>query len=114
MNWSLEFFRLSACVKKTGIFPAWYDGLCTGNGNELRINSVSDVLTIVLNVTQIAIAISGGLAILFILLSSIYYIASLGDPGRIKQAKDMIQNTVIGLVVIIMSYAVVNLIAKGL
>ena len=66
------------------------------------------------NITQIAIALAGGLAVLLILVAAIYYIISGGDPGRTKLAKDIIQNTVIGLVVIIAAYAIVSLFANGL
>jgi Type IV secretion system pilin len=111
----LQFFHLanSACGTKTGTLPSLYDGLGCANG-QIQINSVSDVLKIVANVTQIGIMLAGGLAVVAILVAAIYYIVSGGDPGRTKLAKDILQYAVIGLVVIIISYALVSLIANGL
>jgi hypothetical protein len=105
---NLFHFAANGCGTKTGAWPSLYDGLCTGGGTTIVINSVSDVTIVIANVVRIAMAVAGGLAVIFILLASIYYITSNGDPGRIKQAKDIIINTVIGLVLIIMAYAIIS------
>lgn len=117
----LELFRLAgvspstpnACGTQTGLWPSLYSGLeCTSG--DVRINSISDILQIIANITQIALVASGGLAIVFLLVAAVYYIVSAGDPGRTKRAKEIIQYTIVGIVVIIISYAVVRLIALGL
>jgi hypothetical protein len=113
----LHLFRLAAnaCGTSTGFLPSLYDGLqgqCDANGN-FTLNTLSDVLIIVANISRIMIAISGGLAVIVILAAAIYYVTSMGDPGRIKRAKDIIVNTSVGLVVILTAYAVVTFIAKG-
>jgi Type IV secretion system pilin len=109
----LFYFASSACGTKTGVLPSIYDNLGCSNG-QIVITSVHDVLQIITNLTQIALMLSGGLAVVLILVAAIYYVISAGDPGRTKLAKDIIQNTVIGLVVIIAAYAIVNLFASGL
>lgn len=117
MSWpALELFRLAAneCGTSTGVLPSLYKGLCRTGSNEIQIKSVHDVVVVIANVTQILIAVSGGLAVIFLLIASIYYITSTGDPGRTKKARDMIQSTIIGLIIIVMAYAVIGLIAAGL
>jgi hypothetical protein len=109
----LFHFASNACGTKTGVLPSIYDNLGCSNG-QIEIKSVHDVLQIITNLTQIALVLSGGLAVLLILVAAIYYIVSAGDPGRTKLAKDIIQNTVIGLIVIIAAFAIVNLFASGL
>jgi hypothetical protein len=103
-----------ACGAKS-IFPGGpglYDNIPCSNGN-LSITSVSDALVILANIFRILVAISGSLAVLVIILAAIYYITSAGEPARIKRAKDIMQNVAIGLILIIISYAVVTFIAKG-
>jgi hypothetical protein len=108
----LFYFAANECGTKTGKLPSLYKGLCPSG--TVEITSLSDVLKLIANATQIAMGIAGGLAVLLILLASIYYIISVGDPGRTKKAKDIIQYTVFGLVLIIMAYAIVGFIAGGL
>lgn len=114
---ALQFFRLAAnaCGTKTGVLPSLYDGLpcAADNAGNLTpgVNSIQDVGIIIANIMRILIAISGSLAVILILIASIYYITSTGDPARVKKAKEILIQTVIGLGVIILSYAVVTFIA---
>ena len=110
---SAGLFRFADACGNNGVLPGLFKGLTCGGG-EVRITSVSDVVKIVANAVQALILISGGLAVILILIAAVYYITSMGDPGRIKQAKEIIINTIIGLGVIIMAYAIVGLIARGL
>ena len=62
------------------------------------INSVTNILFWLVGVASVIALIVGGLQ----------YITSAGDPGRTKTAKDTIMYAVIGLVVAILAYAIVN------
>jgi hypothetical protein len=107
-------FAASACGTQTGRLPSLYDGLDCDNSGNINISGLSDILIIIGNVVQILLAVAGSIAIVVILVSAVMYISSAGDPGRVKKAKDILINTVIGLVIIIVSYAAVDFIAKGL
>jgi hypothetical protein len=67
---------------------------------------VGTALTILFTVT-------GALALLVITLGGLRYILSRGDPSATAQAKDTIMYAVIGLVVSIAAYAIVNFVAKS-
>ncbi|HVQ43452.1 MAG TPA: hypothetical protein VMT30_00595 [Candidatus Saccharimonadia bacterium] len=105
-------FHLAAagtgCGTSTGILPSLYDGLCTAGGTTPQVHSVADVAIIIGNLVRILIAISGSLAVILLLVASIYYITAMGDPGRIKRAKDIILYDMVGLVLIIMAYAIIT------
>jgi hypothetical protein len=102
----------TSCGTNSGFLPNLYDnGLC--KSGEVSISSVQDAFKLVGNLIRILIAVSGMLAVLFIIIAAIYYIVSMGDPGRVKQAKDILTNLVIGLVIIIASYAIVSFISAG-
>lgn len=108
----LHLFRLAAnaCGTSTGGLPSLYDGLpCTNNAP--GIQSVQDVAIVIGNIARVLIAISGSLAIIVLLVAAIYYITAMGEPARIKKAKEIIIQTVIGLVIIILAYALITFIA---
>jgi hypothetical protein len=110
----------NACGTKTGFLPSLYDSgsnsggtfSCDAAGN-VHINSVQGVLVIVGNALRILIAISGALAAAVIIVAAIYYIISNGDAKRIQQAKEILTNAIVGLVLILASYAIVTWIATG-
>ena len=104
---SLHLF-LAACVKDQSIggMPTLLNGIPCKDG-EKDFTSLDQVGTILGNVTLIILTLAGYAAIIIIIAASIYYITSAGDAARIKRAKDMIVNAVVGLVIILVSYAVV-------
>jgi glucose uptake protein GlcU len=54
----------------------------------------------------------GALALLVLVAGGIYYMASIGDPEKGKKAKNMISYAVIGLSIIMFSYAILTVIEK--
>ncbi len=62
------------------------------------------------SVIQLALAVSGAIAVLIITMAGFQYIISQGDPGKIAKAKDTILYAVIGLVLVIMAEVVVRLV----
>jgi len=55
----------------------------------------------------------GTVIMLMLVIAGIQYITSLGDPGRIKNAKTRITNALTGLVLFLMMYAILNFIVPG-
>jgi hypothetical protein len=109
----LTLFQLAAtdCATTHGLLPSLYDGFCANGSTDVTISSLYDVLKIIANVTRILIAISGSLAVILLLVASIMFITATGDPSRIKRAREIIINTVTGLVLILVAYAVVTFVA---
>lgn len=72
----------------------------SGSADELpdRIKTIVNILLFVL----------GAIAVIMIIIGGIRYSTSGGDAGSIKGAKDTILYAVIGLVVAILAYAIVN------
>lgn len=59
-------------------------------------------------VISILMFILGAIAVVMIIIGGIRYTTSNGDSASIKSAKDTILYSVIGLIVAILSYAIVN------
>jgi hypothetical protein len=108
------YFHLAstACGTNTGAFPSLYDGMQCVDGSPI-LTSMHDIVRIVGNVVRILIFASGALGVIAIMAAAVYYIVSAGDAGRVKRAKDIMVNTTVGLVLVIISYAVVTFIASG-
>lgn len=69
---------------------------------EAKINFVINFL---INLILFA---SGGVAVFFLVLAGIQYITSIGNQERMDAAKKTMQHALIGLVVVIFSYAVIT------
>lgn len=60
------------------------------------------------DIVNILLFILGAIAVIMIIIGGIRYTTSNGDAGSIKSAKDTILYAVVGLVVAILAYAIVN------
>lgn len=72
----------------------------SGGGTSLEDN----IKTIV----NVLLFLLGAIAVIMIIIGGIRYATSNGDAGQVKSAKDVILYAVIGLVVAILAYAIVN------
>lgn len=66
------------------------------------------------NIINVAIGLVGVAAVIVIIIGGITYTTSQGDPGKTKRAKDTILYGVIGLVIAILAFAIVNFIIAGI
>ncbi len=109
----LQFFKVAAnaCGTKTGIFPSIWDGISCP-GNDVKITGVYDIIIILGNLVRILMAFAGALAVIFIIVGGIYYVTAIGDPARLKRAKEIITQAVTGLIIVMVAYAGVTFIAS--
>ena len=73
---------------------------CYGTGNQLP--------NVIVNILNGVIAVAGVIAVIFVVVGGVQYMTSSGDAGKIKKAKDTILYAIIGLIVCVLSYAIVN------
>lgn len=69
--------------------------------NNLDTATLNNVLTVVF-------ALAGAIAVAFIVWGGIKYTLSQGEAGEIKKAKDTIIYSLIGLVIVVVSYSIIN------
>lgn len=63
------------------------------------------------NIINGFLAFAGVVAVILICLSGIRMIVSSGDPGKIEQAKKSLNFAIIGFVIILLSFVIVNVVA---
>lgn len=83
-------------------------GLNTGVGSETRVSGL------ILRVINIALALAGLIAVLFLIIGGFRYITSAGNEETAENAKKIILNSIIGIVVIILSFVIVRVISNAL
>lgn len=66
---------------------------------------IGGILTSVIN---LLLVVAGVIAVIMVIVGGIRYITSDGDSGKANQAKNTILYAVIGVVVTVMSYSIVN------
>lgn len=60
-----------------------------------------------------AFGIATFLAVTFIVIGGINFITSAGDSGKVRKAKSTVLYAVIGLIIVLASYAIVNFVMKN-
>ena len=68
----------------------------------------TDLMKTVSTILTAVIGIVGILAVIMIVYGGIQYTMSAGDAGKVKKAKDTILYGVIGLIVALLAFAIVN------
>jgi len=78
----------------------------TCNGNDLN-----SIVKLIINAV---IFIIGIIAVIMIILGGVTYATSQGDSGKVKKGKDTILYGIIGLVVALLAFAIVNFVLSAL
>lgn len=66
------------------------------------------------NIINAIIAVLGIVAVIIIIIGGVSYMTSSGDAGKVKKAKDTILYGVIGLVICVLAFAIVNFVIKNI
>lgn len=97
------FTRIAASNGMANVTPINEGGY---GGDNLR-NAVVGIINGV-------IAVLGLVAVIVIIIGGINYMTSSGDAGKVKKAKDTILYGVIGLVICVLAFAIVNFVIANL
>jgi cytochrome bd-type quinol oxidase subunit 2 len=95
------------------------DGFTIGNkskGTQVNIAGDKKVFCsaseLILTAINYALIISGSVTVLFIIIGGFWYLTSAGNDEQAEKGKKTLVNAVIGLVVIILSFAIVRIISN--
>ena len=84
---------------------------CTATGNTGKLCNAAagdDAKTMVTNLVKLLLYVLGVIAVVVIVIGGIKFTTSDGDAGKIKSARDTILYAVVGLIVAILAYSIVN------
>lgn len=91
-------------------FRSWDACLEKDSKGVPQIKSLEDVGKIAMTVVEFLIKVSGYIAVGFIVWGGIKYLKSQGDPGETTQARQIITNALMGLVLCMLGVAIIQFI----
>jgi len=88
---------------------------CTDKNSPCQTGNydVCDFLWVISNFTQLILGIVGTAALLFFIYGGFLWITSGGAPGRIQQGQSIMTNTVIGIIIVVFAWVIVNFIISS-
>lgn len=82
--------------------------------NEVGDSSDNNLIGNITNILNVVIGVLGIVAVIVIILGGIQYMTSAGEPGKVKKAKDTILYGIIGLIICVLAFAIVNFVIGNL
>lgn len=116
---SLLFAAFSG-IAMLGSAPVFADDVCNSSAAQAVKDAAGcgknggNLPDVVVSILNAVIAIAGIIAVIFVIVGGVQYMTSSGDPGKTKKAKDTILYAVIGLVVCVLSFAIVNFVIANI
>ena len=86
----------------------------TGNVIKFIPQDGASLTEIVQSILNWIFGIIGIVAVVMIIIGGINFMTSAGDPGKVKKGKDTILYGIIGLVVALLAFAIVNFVLNGI
>jgi hypothetical protein len=113
----------AACIVSLGVTIAAYDSVgaacstaaeCAKAGVETvdGTGGSTDIKGIIKTIVNVLLFILGSVSVVMIVIGGMRYTISQGDSGAITSAKNTILYAVIGLIVAVSAYAIVNLVVE--
>lgn len=81
------------------------DGIKSIDGGDANTDDLPEQIK---TITNVLLFVLGAIAVIMLIIGGIKYTTSNGDPQAVKSAKDTILYSVIGIIVAILSYAIVT------
>ena len=106
----------AGCGKDAGVaefllLKSWDTCLTRDAKDVPQITKLSDIWLILLPILEDAIKVAGYTAAGFVIWGGIKYLKSQGDPGQINEARQVIYNALFGLLLAMISVAIVNFVS---
>ena len=94
-----------------------YEGACAKAGSltsDPDACNSQDLNEIIHTIINTVIFVVGMLAVIMIILGGVNYATSQGDPNKVNKAKSTIMDGIIGLVICLLAFAIVNFVLQAL
>lgn len=74
----------------------------------------TDLVADVTGIINAVIAVLGIACVVVLIIGGVNYMTSSGDTGKVKKAKDTILYAIIGLVICVLAFAIVNFVISNI
>ena len=86
----------------------------TGNAGQYIANQDNDLDSSIISIINAIIGVLGLVCVIVIIIGGVNYMTSSGDAGKVKKAKDTILYGIIGLVICVLAFAIVNFVISNI
>ena len=94
-------------VTKSGV----KGGIECAKGNDANANTLPEII---LSVVNVILFVLGIIAVIMIIYGGIRYVLSAGDATKVTSAKNTIMYSIVGLIVAVLAYAIVNFVIANI
>ena len=101
--------QIAAMALPAAVFAQIY-GTPGGNVVPPAINNVSNIVSVIRAIIQFILVVAFVLAFVFLLIGGIRWITAGGDEKNVAAARNMITAALIGLVVVLVAFALIKLV----
>lgn len=74
----------------------------------------TDLMVIIKNIINVVLGVVGIIAVVMMIIGGISFITSQGDAGKVTKARNTILYGVVGLIVALLAFAIVNFVLNNL
>ena len=85
-----------------------FEDACSGSDSALCEDQSTDVGSVVNVIVNTLLYVLGAVCVIVIIIGGVFYVTSMGNASSVEKAKNTILYAVIGLVVALLAYAIVN------
>lgn len=97
-----------ACTELSDTEALKAAGCPSPDGDDIKVG------TVVQNIINAVITVLGIVAVLFVVVGAVGYTTSQGDPAKTKKARDTILYAILGVVLAVLAYTIVNFVLASL
>jgi ABC-type Fe3+ transport system permease subunit len=110
----LIFGVVAMPVAPAGAINVFNNNVCNTNTNDTEVckGKGETIAPIIQSIVNTLLFVIGTVSVIMIIVGGIRYTTSNGDAGRVKQAKDTILYSVVGLVVALSAFVIVNFVVN--
>ena len=94
-----------------------FDDACSGSASTTALcedRNNEQIQGFVKNLVNVMLYVLGAISVIVIIFAGIFYVMSMGDATAITKAKNTLLYAVIGLVVALLAYAIVNFVLAAI
>lgn len=109
---ALAFSSLSPIVSPVNAVCG--DNTVQGGADCANVAGPTELKTVIVSVVNVALYIIGALSVLMLIYGGIRYTMSGGESAAVVAAKNTIMYSIIGVIVALLAYAIVNFVIENL
>ena len=79
-----------------------------------KYGSSSSLQNTIIAIINAVVGVLALICVIVIIVGGVNYMTSAGDPGKVKKAKDTILYGVIGLIICVLAFAIVNFVITNI